>query len=179
VIVTQVWYHWHRVWIYVALLIPLAVLVTASLATFRPSRSWRRSIAEVGMVFGTLPWAWMILTPMRLPPGSRTRYLIPLSDLRMELSLGRPGWVVVVQVVGNLLVLFALGAFAPIRFPFFAGLGRLAMLGVAVSLTLELLQHAFVAGRVFSVDDVWLNALGCVLGGLVTRPRWSRTARPT
>jgi glycopeptide antibiotics resistance protein len=174
VIVTQVWYQWHRVWIYVALLIPLAVAVTAALAKVRPSRSWRRSIAEVGMVFGTLPWAWMILTPMQLPPGSRTRYLIPFSDLRMEWGLGRPGWMVV-QVLGNLLVLFALGAFAPVRFPFFASLGRLALLGAAVSLTLELLQHAFVAGRVFSMDDVWLNALGCVLGGLVTRPRWRRS----
>jgi glycopeptide antibiotics resistance protein len=174
VIVTQVWYHWHRVWIYVVLLIPLAVLLAATLARLRPSRSWRRSIAEVGMVFGTLPWVWMILTPMQLPPGSRTRYLIPFSDLRIELGLGRPGWVVV-QVVGNLLVLFALGAFAPIRFPLLAGVGRLALLGVAVSLTLELLQHAFVAGRVFSVDDVWLNALGCVLGGLATRRRWWRT----
>jgi glycopeptide antibiotics resistance protein len=164
VIVTRLWHHFHQVWLYVALLIPVAVLLTAVLARLRPSRSWDRSIAEVGMVFGTLPWVWMILTPLRLPPNSVTVYLIPLSDLWHERDP--------LQIVGNLLVLFAFGAFAPVRFPWLRGLTRLAVLGLALAFALEVLQHLFVAGRVFSVDDVWLNALGCVLGGLVTRRRW-------
>jgi len=176
--VTQVWYHWHRVWIYVVMLLPVAAGLMALLARLRPSRSWRLSIAEVGMVLGTLPWVWMILTPMQLPPGSRTLYLVPFSDLRMEASLGKPMWMFV-QIVGNLLVLFAFGVFAPIRFPSLT-LSRLALIGGAISLTLEVVQHFFVRGRVFSVDDVWLNALGCVLGGLASRPlarltRWRAT----
>jgi hypothetical protein len=164
VIVTRLWHHFHDVWLYVALLIPVAVLVTIALARLRPSRSWERSIAEVGMVFGTLPWAWMILTPLRLPPNSITVYLVPFSDLWHDRD--------VFQIVGNLLVLFAFGVFAPVRFAALRSLTRLALVGLAIALTLELMQHLFVAGRVFSVDDVWLNALGCVLGGLVTRRRW-------
>lgn len=118
------------------------------------------------MIVGTLPWIILILTPRHLPPNAITVYLVPFSDLRHQLD--------VVQIVGNLLVLFAFGAFAPIRFPSLS-LPRLALLGAAISLTLELIQHFFVPGRVFSVDDVWLNALGCVLGGLITRRRFAAT----
>ncbi len=168
---TQVWHHWHRVWIYVALLVPFAVLVTAGLRSLRPSRSWRRSITEVGMVLGTLPWVWMILTPMQLPPGATTVYLVPFVDLWHSREIGLT--FVFVQVAGNLMVLLALGAFAPMRFAALAGLTRLGLLGLAFSLTVELVQHAFVPGRVFSVDDVLLNAAGCVLGGLLTRPWWA------
>ena len=174
---TQVWYHWHRVWIYVVLLIPLAVLVVAALTKARPSKSWRRSIAEVGMFLGTLPWVWMILTPMELPPDTVRVYLVPLSDLWAQLKVGEP-FFVFVQVSGNLAVLFALGAFTPLRFAKMASMSRLLLLGLAVSLTIELLQHAFVGGRVFSVDDVLLNALGCVLGGVVSL-RWWRSPEAT
>lgn len=162
---TQIWYHFHRVWIYVALLIPVAFLLAALLTWLRPSHSWRRSAAEVGMVFGTLPWVWMILTPMKLEPGATTVYLIPLSDLIHRFDL--------IQIVGNLLVFFAFGAFGPIRFPALT-LPRLALIGAVASLVLESMQFFFVGGRVFSVDDVWLNALGCVLGGLISR-RWQAT----
>lgn len=169
---SQVWYHWHRVWIYVAFLVPFAVLVTAGLRALRPSGSWRRSVAEVGMVLGTLPWVWMILTPMQLPPGATTVYLVPFVDLWNSLEIG--WFFVLVQVGGNLMVLLALGAFAAVRFAAMASLTRLAALGLAFSLAVELIQHAFVSGRVFSVDDVLLNAAGCVLGGLLSRPWWAK-----
>ncbi len=171
---TQVWYHWHRVWIYVVLLIPFAVLAVVALRACRPSHSWRRSVAEVGMFLGTLPWVWMILTPMQLPPGATTVFLIPFADLWDSLRTSTPAFIVV-QVGGNLLVLLALGIFAPIRFPALASLARLGLLGLAFSLAVELAQHAFVPGRVFSVDDVLLNALGCVVGGWLSRRWWSAT----
>lgn len=174
---SQVWHHWHRVWIYVALLVPFAVAITCALRTIRPSRSWQRSITEVTMVLGTLPWVWMILTPMRLPPGATTVYLIPFTDLVAQARVGEP-FFMFVQVAGNLAVLFALGACAPIRFAFFAHPWRLLALGVTFSLTVELLQHAFVGGRVFSVDDVLVNAVGCLLGGLLTRRWWLTSATP-
>ena len=41
-------------------------------------RAWRCSVAEVGMVAGTVPWAWMILTPT---PGGRALSLVPFRDL--------------------------------------------------------------------------------------------------
>ena len=117
---TQVWHHWHRVWIYVVLLIPFAVLAVVALRSLRPSRSWRRSVAEVGMVLGTLPWIWMIMTPMKLPPHATTVYLVPFSDLWDSL-MTENAVPIGVQVGGNLLVLFALGFFAPIRFAALAG----------------------------------------------------------
>ncbi|WP_203914625.1 VanZ family protein [Rhizocola hellebori] len=169
---TQVWHHWHRVWIYVVLLIPVAVLAAVALRALRPSGSWRRSVAEVGMVLGTLPWLWMIMTPMELPPHATTVYLVPFSDLWDSLTTEN-AVPIGVQVGGNLLVLLALGFFAPIRFAAMASLTRLGVLGLAFSLTVELVQHAFVSGRVFSVDDVLLNAAGCVVGGLLSRPWWS------
>jgi VanZ family protein len=180
-VVTQVWHHWHRVWIYVALLLPLAVLAVIVLRALRPSRSWRRSVAEVGMVFGTLPWVWMILTPMELPPHAITVYLVPFLDIWESLRKGKVLFLLV-QVGGNLMVLLALGIFAPIRFAAMASLARLGLLGLAFSLIVELVQHAFVSGRVFSVDDVLLNAAGCVLGGWFSRPWWNRrstTLAPT
>lgn len=161
---SQIWYHWHRVWIYVALLVPLAVVATMTLARLRPSRSLRHSIGEVGMVLGTLPWVWMILTPMKLPPGARTVYLIPLTDLYKQFEIGMGFWVF--QIGGNLMVLFALGFFARLRFPGRAKPLVLLGFGALFSLTLEVLQHAFTGGRVFSVDDVLLNAIGCALGGI-------------
>jgi len=175
--VTQVWHHWHRVWIYVALLIPFAVLAVAALKALRPSGSWLRSVAEVGMVLGTLPWIWMILTPMQLPPHATTVYLIPFVDMWESLRMG-DATSILVQIGGNLLVLLALGIFAPIRFASLASLARLALLGLVFSLTVELVQHAFVSGRVFSVDDVLLNAAGCVVGGLLSRPWWAASPTP-
>ena len=127
------------------------------------------------MVLGTLPWIWMILTPMELPPNATTVYLVPFSDLWD--SLTTENMVPIgVQVGGTLMVLLALGFFAPIRFTALASLARLGLLGLAFSLTVELIQYAFVSGRVFSIDDVLLNAAGCVVGGLLSRPWWVREA---
>jgi glycopeptide antibiotics resistance protein len=164
---SQVWYQWNRVWIYVALLVPLAVAAILLITWLRPSHDRKRSISEVGMFFGTLPWVWMILTPMKLEPNARTVYLIPFADLKAQFSLGVAQYALV-QVGGNLMVLFAFGFFARLRFPSVAKPLPLLIFGWLFALTLELLQHAFTGGRVFSVDDVLLNGIGCALGGLAT-----------
>jgi glycopeptide antibiotics resistance protein len=127
------------------------------------------------MVLGTLPWIWMIFTPMQLPPYVTTVYLVPFRDLWESVLTGNVTFLLV-QVGGNLLVLLALGIFAPIRFAVLASLTRLGLLGSVLSLIIELVQYAFVSGRVFSVDDVLLNAAGCVLGGLLSRPWWDKAA---
>jgi glycopeptide antibiotics resistance protein len=124
------------------------------------------------MVAGTLPWVWMILTPVAVPPGTVMTYLVPLSDLQAQLSQPLP--FIVIQLVGNLLVLAALGAAAPVRFAALAGPLRLLALGAGCSLLLELLQQVLATGRVFSVDDIALNAIGCLLGGLATYRWWAR-----
>lgn len=160
---------WGYVWATMALLLPVAILATVVTRWVRPSKSWRRSIAEVGMVFGTVPWVWMVLTPVEVPPGTTMVHLVPLTDI---VALVRRGQAVV-QIVGNLGVLFALGAFAPVRWSAFGGFGRLFLLGAACSLGLETLQRVLATGRVFSVDDILLNAIGCVVGGLISRRWWA------
>jgi hypothetical protein len=174
--VSQIWYHLDRIWPYVLLAILAGAGLTLLLARLRPSRSVRRSIAEVGMLVGTAPWVWMILTPMKIPESARTVYLVPLSDLWAQVAVGRPLWVLV-QVGGNLAVLFLLGFFAPMRFGW-ASPVRLLLLGAVISLTLEVMQHLFTGGRVFSVDDVLVNALGCGFGALLCPRRW-RAAPPS
>ncbi|GAB4047979.1 VanZ family protein [Catellatospora paridis] len=178
----QVWELWHTVWITTAALVPLALLVVAGMVRRRSragvsrARAWRWSLAEGVMVLGTLPWLWMTLTPQQVPPGTTMVYLVPLSDLGSYFTRPLP-WVIA-QVGGNLLVFFALGVGAPVRFAALASPARLLLLGAACSLAIEVTQLLFVTNRVFSVDDVLVNAIGCLLGGLATHPWWSRTAVP-
>jgi hypothetical protein len=175
--VAETWRTWSGVLAATAAALPFAVLLAVMLARARRRRgaprhqAWRRSVAEVGLVVGTLPWLWMILTPGAAPgrPAGRM-HLVPLRDLAAQLS-GDPG-TAFAQVAGNLLVFAALGAGAPIRWPALASLPRLCLLGAAVSVLVEAAQYTFTLGRVASIDDVLLNTLGAVLGGLITRRWW-------
>ncbi|PSK67049.1 hypothetical protein B0E53_00954 [Micromonospora sp. MH33] len=69
------------------------------------------SLAEVGIVYGTVPWVWMIMLPgdrAGAVPGRVS--LVPLRDL---LTIAAAGPLTATgQVVGNLLVFAALGFFA-------------------------------------------------------------------
>ncbi|MEU1418152.1 VanZ family protein [Streptomyces sp. NPDC005731] len=94
--------------------LPLAALVVWALARVRraagvPSaRAWRTSLAEVGMVHGTVPLVWLTMMPGAGPGVAPRRVsLVPLRDL---VTMGPLG------IVGNLLVFAALGFFAPMRF---------------------------------------------------------------
>ena len=154
-------------------LLPVALLAVVALARLRPSRSWVLSAAEVGMVYLTLPWLWMILTPVTVPPDTVMTHWVPFNDLKNLFGTDQ-FWV---QFGGNLGVFLALGALAPVRAAALASPWRLLALGAACSLIVEVLQRVFVSGRVFSVDDVLLNAVGCLLGGLVTYRWWRRAPR--
>lgn len=154
------------------LALPLAALAAWLLTIWhrrgrRPALAWRRSLAEVGAVVGTLPWVWMILTP---GPGPRDVHPVPLHDFRVLLH-GDPA-MAVAQIGGNLLVFAALGFCAPIRWAAVASLPRLLVLGAAGSVLVESLQYALNLGRVSSTGDVLLNAAGAVLAGLASRPWW-------
>lgn len=151
--------------------LPLAALVVAALALGRRAAgvtsAWRMSLAEVGMVYGTVPFIWMTLMPgpgAGVVPGRVS--LIPLRDLVEMGSLG---------IIGNLLVFAALGFFAPLRFAALASVRRLFALGAGCSAMIETLQYLLWLDRVSSVDDVLINAVGAVLFGLMSR-RWWRTA---
>ncbi|ATE55706.1 VanZ family protein [Actinosynnema pretiosum] len=148
---------------------PVAVLAAWGLARLRGAGSWRASVAEVGLVYGTVPWLWITLMPGERAgevPGRLS--LVPLADL---LEMGPLG------VLGNLLVFAALGFFAPVRFPALASAPRVLALGAVCSLLVETAQCAFRLDRVSSVDDVLLNATGAALAALASRRWWARSPR--
>ncbi|MFH8580269.1 VanZ family protein [Streptomyces zaomyceticus] len=151
--------------------VPLAVLVAWALAYRRraagvPS-AWRLSLAEVGMVHGTLPFLWLTTMPGAAPGVAPARVsLVPLRDLVTMGSLG---------IVGNLLVFASVGFFAPMRFAALASVRRILALGAGCSVLVETAQYVLRLDRVSSVDDVLVNAAGAVLAGLASR-RWWRTA---
>ncbi|MDF2444131.1 MAG: hypothetical protein JWR01_2334 [Subtercola sp.] len=160
--------------------IPLGAAVTYGLSRHRartgwPRRwAWRSAVAEVGIVLGTTPWVWMILTPTDGPGGVR---LIPFQDLTGVLS----GDDAIVQLVGNLLVFAALGALLPVRFRL--GSPRTVVLVVflvaaAMSALLEGLQLFLGLGRITSVDDVIVNASGAALASLVSLRLWRSRGDP-
>ena len=171
---TQVWREWGADVVVSLAGLPVAALLAVVLTRFRTRRgvpaglAWRSSACEVGIVAGTLPWVWMILTPREAP---RQTWLVPLTDLANQVRHTSPGSVAV-QFGGNLVVFAALGFLAPIRFPALAGVWRLLALGAAGSVLVETLQYVLDLGRVTSIDDVGINALGAALAGLASRPWW-------
>jgi hypothetical protein len=148
--------------------LPSAALIVGALARRRQAvgvtSAWRMSLAEVGMVYGTVPFVWIALMPgsgAGVVPGRLS--LVPLRDL---LTMGPLG------TVGNLLVFAALGFFAPMRFAALASAPRVVALAAGCSVLVETAQYVLQLDRVSSVDDVLLNATGAALAALASRPWW-------
>lgn len=156
--------------------LPLAVAAVAALTWLRvrggtdPRSAWRRSFAEVGIVYGTVPWVWLTMIPGSGAGVVRGRVsLVPLRDLATMSDI---------QVVGNLLVLAAVGFCAPLLFTSLASVPRILALGAVCSALIESSQFLLQLDRVSSVDDVLLNTAGAGLAALVSRPWWRSPARP-
>ncbi|MGC5005017.1 VanZ family protein [Streptomyces sp. DT203] len=152
--------------------LPLAALVVWVLARRRRAAgvtsAWRMSLAEVGMVHGTVPFLWMTMMPGAGAGTVPARVsLVPLRDL---VTMGPLG------IVGNLLVFAALGFFAPMRFAAPASVPRILALGAGCSVLVETAQYVLRLDRVSSVDDVLVNAAGAVLAALASRRWWRTTA---
>jgi hypothetical protein len=163
-------------------LLPPAALAVWILARRRraagvtPGWAWRKSLAEVGIVYGTAPWVWMIMLPgERTGTGAGRVILVPLRDLFTVFTDGTPV-TATVQIVGNLLVFAALGFFAPVRFAALASVPRILALAAAGSILVETAQYVLRLDRVSSVDDVLLNAAGAGLAALASRRWWRATA---
>lgn len=153
-------------------LIPAAGVVVVLARRRGGPHPWRYSFAEVGMVVGTAPWLWMILTPRG---SGRSVEVVPLAGLITQLG-GRPA-VAIEQIGGNLLVFAAFGACAVLRWPL--RVRTVAALAGTASVLVELTQYALSIGRVTSVDDVLLNTLGATLAALLVRlVLWRWKARP-
>ncbi|MFD8866700.1 VanZ family protein [Streptomyces sp. NPDC059590] len=152
--------------------LPLAALVVWALVCRRRAvgvtSAWRMSLAEVGMVHGTVPFLWMTMMPgAGVGTAPRRVSLVPLRDL---VTMGPGG------IVGNLLIFAALGFFAPMRFAALASVPRILALGAGCSVLVETAQYVLWLDRVSSVDDVLVNAAGAVLAALASRRWWRTTA---
>jgi hypothetical protein len=143
--------HWFAV---LAAFSVLGVLWFVVAARHCPDR--RRTFGLVASVAGTLPWIWMILTPSS---AGRRIQLDPIAGLDGVLSGGFG--TAAVQIVGNLLVFAAFGAFAPLRWRL--NLWRVLLLAALGSATVEVLQYVLDLGRVSATDDVLINTLGAGL----------------
>ncbi|MEV8096461.1 VanZ family protein [Kitasatospora sp. NPDC085879] len=153
--------------------VPLAALVVWALARRRRAAglasAWRTSLAEVGMVHGTVPFLWLTMMPGAGAGTAPARVsLVPLRDL---VTMGPLG------IAGNLLVFAALGFFAPMRFAALASVPRILALGAGCSILVETAQYVLRLDRVSSVDDVLVNAAGAVLAALASRRWWCTTAQ--
>ena len=162
--------------------LPLAALAVwalarrSSVAGTTPPWAWRKSLAEVGIVYGTVPWVWMTMLPGGQAGAVTGRVsLVPLRDL-LTLLAGGPV-TAIVQIGGNLLVFAALGFFAPLRFTALASVQRILALAAGCSILVETAQYVLRLGRVSSVDDVLLNTAGAGLAALASRRWWRATAR--
>jgi hypothetical protein len=171
------WHHWIGTFTGVVLIttaaLPLAALAVWALAYRRkatgatPTWAWRMSLAEVGIVYGTLPWIWMTMLP-----GDRSGVsLVPLRDL-LAILTDRGPVDLTGQIVGNLLIFAALGFFAPQRFAALASVPRILTFTAACSALIEIAQYVLQLGRVSSVDDVLLNTAGAGLAALASRRWW-------
>lgn len=128
------------------------------------------AVCEVAAVYGTLPWLAMTLTP---DPGAPRRIQpVPLHDLAA--LAGAPAQTVAVQLIGNVLVFAAAGFFLPLRFAWLRSLPRVVLLAALGSALIETVQYVAELGRVSSVDDVLVNAVGAGLFALASRPLWAR-----
>ncbi|MEV4253534.1 VanZ family protein, partial [Spirillospora sp. NPDC049652] len=134
--------------------LPVAVLTVCVLAYRRRASgasrawAWRSSLADVGIVYGTIPGVWLILLPGD-HPGAAARgrmNLVPLRDLLMILE-GSPG-TAVGQIVGNLLVFAALGFLIPLRVAALASVPRALALAAGCSALVEVAQYVLRLDRV-------------------------------
>ncbi|WP_328650216.1 VanZ family protein [Micromonospora sp. NBC_00330] len=181
------WHGWlgtfNGVVLITAIVLPLAALAVWALARRRratgATSAWRTSLADVGIVYGTVPWVWMIMLPGEQAGTVSGRVtLVPLRDLLTIFSDGGPV-TATFQVVGNLLVFAALGFFAPLRFPALASVPRILALAAGCSVLVETAQYVLRLDRVSSVDDVLLNAAGAGLAALASRRWWRDTPDPS
>jgi hypothetical protein len=153
--------------------LPLAALTIWALARRRrhagstTTAAWRTSLAEVGILHGTLPWLWLTMLPANSGRDAHGPVcLVPLRDLTTMPTY---------QIVGNLLIFMALGVFAPLRFTALQSIPRILAVAAACSILIETAQYVLKLDRVSSVDDVLLNTSGAGLAALASR-RWWRKA---
>jgi hypothetical protein len=174
----EIWSTYGYVVYVFAAALPVVGLAAWALVTWRRRRgvpagaALRRTLAEMAIVAGTAPWLFMGFIPH--PDTARMVHLMPFVDLVDQWQFGIGFFVV--QVGANLLVFAAAGFAIPIRWR--VGPGAVLAGAAVASALLEIGQYVFGIGRVTSVDDVLVNAVGAWLAALCSAPWWARRRVP-
>lgn len=132
----------------------------------------RISAVDAMLVYSSALVVWLVLTPQPAESEQRVR-LMPGTDLGVALQSSDGDAAPWIQLLGNLVLLLPLEALLSLRVAWFGDLGKVALVGFAVTCAVELAQLTVVDGRVVSSDDIVLNTAGALLGGLCSRKWWA------
>jgi glycopeptide antibiotics resistance protein len=127
-----------------------------------------RLLAALLLALWLIGGLWLTLQAAHPLPGQVVDdNLVPFHTLRIYLdNLGSPFWLR--NLFGNLGLLFPIGLLGPIALQSLREWWRVALLALAYSATIELIQLV-VPDRAADVDDVIVNVIGALLGYLAYR----------
>jgi glycopeptide antibiotics resistance protein len=147
----------------IALLTALAALGFAVVRTHSPAAV--RAAADVALVASVV--AILSLTLHAMDADDHEVRLVPLSEIVHVLTPSIDGGLLLESGL-NVLLLMPFGAALRLRG---VRLGTAVLVGLSLSVAVEVAQLLFVTGRTTSFDDLLLNTLGTFLGHrLVPRP---------
>src|SRR6185312_16642010 len=117
----------------------------------------------IGCYFAVLFYLTLFHTNRRVSSGNALN-LVPFRTIAHYFREG--GWVMLVNVPGNVLAFVPVGLILPVVRGRRTSVWEILLAGAGLSIFIETAQY--VSGRRFAdVDDVVLNALGAVIGYLV------------
>ncbi|QQK79109.1 VanZ family protein [Salicibibacter cibi] len=96
-------------------------------------------------------------------PGGRNYNLIPFRSIYRIGVFSPDFWDPLKILIGNVFLFLPLGIFLPLLFRSLRSIGRVTLVGMLLSLVIELYQFAFTL-RVSDIDDLVLNTVGVFLG---------------
>lgn len=153
----------------------LAVFAVAAVVRTRwcgvpPALAVGASFVDAVLVHSSMLITYLVAVPQ---PDSGTALRWALGSDLLEAVRAAPGdlwpWL---QLLGNLGLIFPLGALLPLRVRWLTSFRMIALGALAVTCTIEIAQCTVIAGRVTSADDIVLNTTGAVFGGLFSRRCW-------
>ncbi|MFJ2828754.1 VanZ family protein [Streptomyces sp. NPDC087263] len=134
--------------------------------------SWRLAVLDGLLAASVLPFLYATLSQGY--GTGRTLSLIPFDELSSSLGTTQMALsgVTLLNIGGNVALLFAFGLLLPLRSRWCSGFGRVAMVTALLSTGVEAAQYVLDVGRVSSVDDVLINVVGAMAGAQVSRRWW-------
>ncbi|MEV7286377.1 VanZ family protein [Streptomyces sp. NPDC093252] len=158
--------------------VPLSITVAWLVHRFVMGRTPGPGMRRLAVLDGLLAASvlpFLCATLSRGYGSGRTLSVVPFGELSTAFGTAQVAFseVTLVNVGGNMALLFLFGALLPVRSRRCRGFARVAAVAALMSLCVEGAQYLLALGRVGSVDDVLLNVAGALIGALASRPWWS------